>query len=71
MCLCNLVLEKDGDVLWHGKVTAGLAERNAGDDLKSPVHWDQLQTQRSVTSMGKLYFFTVTNNKKQVLSNNK
>ena len=52
---------------WHslaGKVTAGLAESNGSqlpdDELNSsagwlPVHWDQLQAQHSITSMGELY----------------
>jgi len=51
------------------EVTAGLAESNGSllpglwrDSLHvtcglTAVHWDQLQAQRSVTSMGKLYLF--------------
>jgi len=52
-----------------GKVTAGLAESNGSLPpsgwLKSPagwlpVHQDQLQAQRSVTSIESLYFFLYT-----------
>ena len=56
------------------EVTAGLTESN-GSLLPVygvihftspagwlPVHRDQLRAQRSVTSMGKLYFFTIETN---------
>jgi len=64
----NLVPAKRRWCSASGKVTADLAEINGSLPpsgwLKSPagwlpVHWDQLRTQRSVTSMGSLYLFTV------------
>jgi len=66
----NLVLVEGRWRSSAGKVTAGLVESNGSlppvDDLKShldwlPVHRDQLRAQRSVTSMGELYMFTIAN----------
>jgi len=53
-------------ILCSWDLTAGLVESNGslppGGWLKSlaswlPVHWDQLRSQRSITSMGSLYLF--------------
>ena len=55
-----------GDALFGWEGNSGLAESNGslppGGWLQVlcglPVHWDQLQAQCSVTSMGALYLFT-------------
>jgi len=66
-------------VFLHGSskiATAGLAESNGWLPPSGwlagwlPVHWDQLQAQRSVTSMGSLYLFTISQELMQLESPN-